>query len=58
VGKKGDASFALSSVAQWGRGLGSFLVRGRVNFRKEGWPPRSLTSSSVPDGCKGAPGLP
>lgn len=58
VGTKGDACLALSSVAQWGWGLGSFLVRGSLNFRKKEWPRRSQTSSFVPNGDKGAPGLP
>lgn len=47
VGTKGDACLALSSVVQWGWGLGSFLVRGSLNFRKKEWPRRSQTSSFV-----------
>lgn len=56
VGKKGTPALHCHSIAQWGWGLGSFLVRGSLNFRKKGWSHRSRTL--VPDGYEGAPGLP
>lgn len=42
VGKKGDAGRPCIVVHHtMGRGLGSFLLRGSLDFRKKGWPHRS-----------------